>query len=102
MVVGGRDKIVHASNARTGKAVWTFATNARVDSSPAIAGGRVYVGSNDGRLYVLDLATGKKLWEFEAGAPLSASPAIAAGRSSSARRTASSSASDRLSTYCFS
>ena len=51
-----------------------------MDSSPAIAGERVYVGSNDGRFYVLDLATGKKVWEFEAGAPLSASPAIAAGR----------------------
>ena len=50
------------------------------DSSPAIAGDRVYVGSNDGRFYVLDLASGKKLWEFEAGAPLSASPALAAGR----------------------
>ena len=51
-----------------------------MDSSPAIAGGRVYVGSNDGRLYTLDLASGKKLSEFNAGAPLSASPAIAAGK----------------------
>ena len=80
VVVGGRDKVVHCLNAKTGKAIWTFATRARVDSSPAIAGARVYVGSNDGRFYVLDLGTGKKLWEFEAGAPLSASPAIAAGR----------------------
>jgi outer membrane protein assembly factor BamB len=55
-------------------------TRARVDSSPAIAGSRVYAGSSDGRLYVLDLASGKKLWEFEAGAPLTASPAIAGGR----------------------
>ena len=33
-------------------------TRARVDSSPAVAGGRVYVGSSDGKLYVLDAATG--------------------------------------------
>ena len=78
--MGGRDKLIHCLNARTGKAIWTFATKARVDSSPAIADGRVYTGSNDGHFYVLDLATGKKLWDFEAGAPLSASPAIAAGR----------------------
>ena len=65
---------------RTGKALWTFATKARVDSSPAIASGRVYVGSSDGRLYMLDLASGKKVWEFEAGSPLTASPAIAAGK----------------------
>jgi outer membrane protein assembly factor BamB len=51
-----------------------------VDSSPVIAGGRVYVGSSDGRLYVLDLETGKKLSEFDAGSGITASPAIAGGR----------------------
>jgi outer membrane protein assembly factor BamB len=80
VVIGGRDKVVHCLNAKTGKAIWEFATRARVDSSPAIAGDRVYIGSNDGRFYVLDLVTGKNLWDFEAGAPLSASPAIAGGR----------------------
>jgi outer membrane protein assembly factor BamB len=79
VVVGGRDKMVHGLDAKTGKARWTFFTRGRVESSPAIAGGRVYVGSNDGRLYVLDLAGGEKLWEFNAGSPLPASPAIAAG-----------------------
>ena len=79
VVIGGRDKIVHGLTLQ-GKAVWTFATRARVESSPAIAGGRVYVGSNDGRFYVLGLSDGTKLWEFDAGAPLSASPAIANGR----------------------
>jgi outer membrane protein assembly factor BamB len=79
VVVGGRDKMVHGLTL-AGKAVWTFTTRARVESSPAIAGGRVYVGSNDGRFYVLSLSDGAKLWEFNAGAPLSASPAIANGR----------------------
>ncbi len=69
VVVGGRDKFVHALNIKTGKSFWTFTTRARVDSSPAIAAGRVYVGSNDGHFYVLDLLSGKKLWDFEAGAP---------------------------------
>ena len=55
-------------------------TRARVDSSPAIAGGRVFVGSSDGKLYVLDAATGAKTWEFEVGDAMTASPAIAAGR----------------------
>jgi outer membrane protein assembly factor BamB len=77
--VGGRDKMVHGITL-AGKAAWTFTTRARVESSPAIAGGRVYVGSNDGRFYVLNLSDGAKLWEFNAGAPLSASPAIANGR----------------------
>lgn len=79
IVVGGRDKLVHGLTLQ-GKAAWTFATRARVESSPAIAGDRVFVGSNDGRFYVLSLSNGTKLWEFNAGAPLSASPAIANGR----------------------
>ena len=79
VVLGGRDKLVHALNT-AGKGLWTFATGARVESSPAIAGGRVYVGSNDGRFYVLNLSTGAKLWEFNAGSAVSASPAIANGR----------------------
>ena len=80
VVVGGRDKMVHALDRNTGKALWTFATGARVDSSPVIAGGLAYVGSNDGKLYVLDVATGKSVFQFEAGGPLSASPALASGR----------------------
>jgi len=55
-------------------------TNARIESSPAIVGSRVFVGSNDGRLYELDLATGTKKWEFDTGAAVPTSPAIAEGR----------------------
>ena len=79
LVVGGRDKLVHCLS-QAGKSLWTFATRARVESSPAIASGRVYVGSNDGRFYVLDLNSGAKISEFNIGSPLSASPAIANGR----------------------
>ena len=80
VIVGGRDKTIHAIDTATGKAAWTFATRARVDSSPVVAGGRVYVGSSDGRLYVLDAASGRKLSEFDTGAAITASPAIAGDR----------------------
>jgi outer membrane protein assembly factor BamB len=80
VLIGGRNKLVHAIDAATGKPAWTFATRARVDSSPAVAGGRVYIGSADNRFYVLDLASGSKLWEFDTGASITASPAIAQGR----------------------
>ena len=80
VVLGGRDKLVHALDAATGKAAWTFATRARIDSSPLIAGGKVCIGSNDGRLYVLDLAKGTRLEEFDAGSAVTASPALSAGR----------------------
>jgi outer membrane protein assembly factor BamB len=80
VIIGGRDKVVHAIDTATGAAAWTFATRARVDSSPVVAGGRVDVGSSDGRLYVLDAASGNKLSEFDAGAAITASPAVADGR----------------------
>jgi outer membrane protein assembly factor BamB len=80
VILGGRDKFVHALDTATGKPAWTFATRARVDSSPVIAAGRVYIGSGDGKLYVLDAQTGKKLSEFDAGAGISASPAVAGGK----------------------
>lgn len=55
-------------------------TRARVESSPAVAGGRVYVGSSDGRLYVLDLSNGQKLAEVDLAGAVSSSPAVAGGR----------------------
>ena len=55
-------------------------TRARIDSSPAVAGNRVFVGSNDGRLYVLDITSGKVVWEYEDGGAIMSSPAIASGR----------------------
>ena len=64
VVIGGRDRMVHAIDDQTGEEAWTFVTSRRVDSSPVAADGRIYIGSGDGRLYVLDLETGEKLWEF--------------------------------------
>ena len=69
--------MIHALDMKTGKARWTFMTNARVESSPAVVGTRGFVGSSDGRLYALDLVKGGKLWEFDAGAAITASPAVA-------------------------
>jgi len=80
VIVGNRDKSVHAIDTASGKEAWKFTTRARVDSSPAIAGGRVYVGSSDGRLYVLDAQTGRKVWDYDVGDAVTASPAIASGR----------------------
>jgi outer membrane protein assembly factor BamB len=80
VIIGGRDKSVHAIEAASGKRVWKFATRARVDSSPVVAGGRIYIGSSDGKLYVLDEASGRKQAEFETGDAITASPTVAAGR----------------------
>lgn len=74
---GGRDKMLHALDAKTGKALWTFMTKARIDSSPVVTpDGRVFFGSNDGTFYAVDGNTGKEVWKFSAGAAISTSPAM--------------------------
>ncbi len=72
--------MVHAIDQKTGQGLWTFTTGARVESSPATAGNRVYVGSGDGKFYVLDSRDRRQIWEFDAGASIVASPAVASGR----------------------
>ncbi len=78
VIVGGRDKRVHALDPKNGAIRWTFKTKGGVDSSPVMVGDRVFFGSSDGHLYALELETGRKVWQFETGAPISASPAISA------------------------
>jgi outer membrane protein assembly factor BamB len=79
VVVGSRDKLVHALRRDDGQRVWTFKTLGEVDSSPAVCGDKVVVGSSDGRLYMLRLADGKEVWSYEIGQPIVSSPAIAQG-----------------------
>ena len=80
VIVGARDRQVHAVDRKSGQGRWTFPTKSPVDGSPVVVGSRVFVGSADGRYYALDLKTGRQLWLYEAGGSILASPAIAAGR----------------------
>ena len=80
VVFGGRDKMVHALDPRTGKTLWTHTTTARVDSSPVILGQRAFVGTMAGEILALDLASGEVVWTFDAGSPVLASPGIAENR----------------------
>ncbi|HKP30536.1 MAG TPA: PQQ-binding-like beta-propeller repeat protein [Gemmatimonadales bacterium] len=59
--------------------VWKFKTGGRVISSPAVAGGTVYVGSSDGNIYAVDRATGTQRWKFATKGPVHSSPAVANG-----------------------
>ena len=43
---------------------WSFTTGSSVLSSPAVANGVVYVGSNDNNVYALNATSGAKLWSF--------------------------------------
>jgi outer membrane protein assembly factor BamB len=58
---------------------WTQATGTSVESSPAVVGGRVDIGSDDGKVYSLDAATGAVIWDTMTGGAVTSSPAVASG-----------------------
>ena len=61
------------------KVKWKFHTNGSVFSSPAVAGGVVYVGSSDGILYAVGIESGTLKWKFFTGSRVASSPAVDGG-----------------------
>ena len=57
---------VHALDAGSGEAVWSYTTGGRVDSPPTIWQGRVLFGSTDGFVYCLRASDGELVWRFRA------------------------------------
>jgi len=51
-----------------------------INSSPAVAGGVVYVGSDDGRLYAFKARGGRRLWSRSTDGAIRSSPAVAGNR----------------------
>ncbi|MGA2350904.1 MAG: PQQ-binding-like beta-propeller repeat protein [Terracidiphilus sp.] len=59
--------------------LWEFKTGGRVFSSPVVANGIVYVGSNDHFLHAIDAGNGREVWKFQTEANVNSSPAVANG-----------------------
>jgi outer membrane protein assembly factor BamB len=75
---------IHAIDASNGKVEWTAHTQGGgllrgggVYSTPAVAWGRVYLGSLDGRIYSYVEKTGELAWSHSTGAEVYPSPAVA-------------------------
>jgi outer membrane protein assembly factor BamB len=79
VVIGGRDKNVWCLDHK-GQGQWKFPTEGKVDASPVVVGGRVYVGSFDGFFYVIDLEKGTQVQKLNLGSPIGASAAVGSGR----------------------
>ena len=73
-----------AIKADSGKQVWrsttsggSFGRGGGIYSTPAVAYGRVYLGSIDSRVYSLDQETGSIAWSTSTGAEVYSGPAVA-------------------------
>lgn len=70
------ENVISPKNVNLLEEAWNFPTNNSIYSSPAVAGGTVYIGSLDGNLYALNAATGTKKWLYATGGSVESSPAV--------------------------
>lgn len=59
--------------------LWRVQTGGAVHSTPAIADGVVYAGSDDHHLYAIDASSGAVRWRYQASGAIESSPAVAQG-----------------------
>jgi len=64
----------------TNNVLWEYGTGGTVASSPAVVGGKVFVGSIDGNVYCLDALTGAWIWQYPTGKEVWSSPAVVDGK----------------------
>jgi len=88
---GSSDGNAYCLNASSGAKIWNYTTwyNSagpshgyhwgNAVSDPAVAYGRVYVGSMDFDVFCLDALTGGKIWNFSTGAGVNAPPTVVGG-----------------------
>jgi outer membrane protein assembly factor BamB len=59
---------------------WVFHGGAKITSSPALVGKRLYVGDYAGRVFALNARTGRRLWTGSAGSRVYGTVAVSGGR----------------------
>ena len=80
--VGSENGNVYAlagARAQFAQVLWTFPTGDAVGSSPTLAGGVVYVGSDNGTVFAINAGTGQSVWNFTTGGQVDSSPTVANG-----------------------
>jgi len=61
----------------TNNTLWNYTTGGAVLSSPAVADGKLYVGSNDRKVYCLNASDGSSIWSYTTDGWVISSPAYA-------------------------
>lgn len=80
VIIGGRDKMVHALSQETGEPIWTYTAKAGIESSAVVVGARVFLGTTRGVFIALDITNGESVWEFATGSSIVASPSVSDGK----------------------
>jgi serine/threonine-protein kinase len=73
------ERLLNAANASHLTQLWSFKTKKAVGSSPVVANGMVYVGSDDKNFYAFDANCRKACmprWSFTTGGAIQSSPAV--------------------------
>jgi outer membrane protein assembly factor BamB len=71
---------VRAFRRKDGKEQWNFKASVGFWSTPALSGGRLYVGCDNRRLYCLDAKTGKHIWDYKTPGAIWSSPCVVDGK----------------------
>jgi outer membrane protein assembly factor BamB len=75
--VASYDGNLYSVDAASGKVKWRRKLSGSFYGTPAIAGTRLYVGSNsNGVLYCVDTRTGRVIWQRDLGSSIHSSPAV--------------------------
>ena len=79
-----RADATHSSTAQVGPSnlslAWKYTTDGAVISSPSVANGIVYVGSQDKNIYALGAWDGSLIWKYQTQNAIESSPAVANGK----------------------
>src|SRR5262249_46997335 len=73
------EKTLNYTNVGGLRVKWKAAAKGPIESSPAVSGGLVYVGSDDDALYAFKETTGQAAWSYKTGGLVRSSPAVANG-----------------------
>ncbi|HRQ41534.1 MAG TPA: PQQ-binding-like beta-propeller repeat protein [Chloroflexota bacterium] len=73
---GGKRGSLHALDAGDGSLLWSYDHNGHTPSTPTVADGVVYFGSEDHHVYAVDALDGTLLWAYTTGGHVRSQPAV--------------------------
>jgi outer membrane protein assembly factor BamB len=75
-VAGGKRGSLHALDAIDGSLFWSYDHNGHTPSTPTVADGVVYFGSEDHNIYAVDAMEGNLLWTYTTDGHVRSVPAV--------------------------